>query len=699
MLAALAPARFVRFPLDGAVLYFEPRTGANVRIASERTRSLRRQAPRVAMFGITNACNLACAFCSRDLARESRWTVDTAAEVLRGLAHAGTLEVAFGGGEPFAFRGFSELVAELRATTSLAVHVTSNGTLLTRERWRAFHGLFGQVRVSIYEGSVWRRGSETLAEHGQLWGANLIVDPTALAALPETLMDLHRLDCHDVCLLAYVGPDRSKHLGDRDREHLAHIVRSSPIACRLSVCFGDRVPLPRLFDGADGSGDCGAGVDFVSITPDRQVLGCSFQDGGMPGRTADEVLAAFRLGRARMREPASRDGCARRLPLADRPREPVPPIAIWRAFAGNNSGECVLVARFESAEEAGRYVAELGPGLAANERFSDEWKRLFVAEGVIDEARAGLTGDADWSESPDELVAIGRTVAALGYAADDAFAPLRALAWKRGARVVPGGVHLHERPVLLFAVEAKDPRALGSPHSTARTWIHGDVLLSLLPLGRTPDTVQTLGDARSLVLRFAGDRPFEAELLFDTPSDEAIVEVLKRLGAEIRRASRLAVRFWGGESEAAARRFAASIEEARSTAAGSLALFDRLARPKRIAVLAYRAGASVAAIETLEVRVGATLWREVPYTKGKRPEVPPIDVERISRSMAAMPGVRDPEAELARANYVFASLRTEEPGPVLRAFETIAAEHDLRLSLSLGNVDPLALAVRRVLGL
>jgi MoaA/NifB/PqqE/SkfB family radical SAM enzyme len=54
------------------------------------------------MFGITNACNLACAFCSRDTARPSAWTVETAAAALRGLHDAGTLEIAYGGGEPFA---------------------------------------------------------------------------------------------------------------------------------------------------------------------------------------------------------------------------------------------------------------------------------------------------------------------------------------------------------------------------------------------------------------------------------------------------------------------------------------------------------------------------------------------------------------------------------------------------------------------
>jgi MoaA/NifB/PqqE/SkfB family radical SAM enzyme len=80
-----------------------------------------------AQVGITNACNLACTFCSRDREARSEWTVDSTFEVLSGLARAGTLEVAFGGGEPLAFRGFDGLVRRLATETPLAVHLTTIG--------------------------------------------------------------------------------------------------------------------------------------------------------------------------------------------------------------------------------------------------------------------------------------------------------------------------------------------------------------------------------------------------------------------------------------------------------------------------------------------------------------------------------------------------------------------------------------------
>jgi MoaA/NifB/PqqE/SkfB family radical SAM enzyme len=251
--------RFREHPLDGALLYFHPETGTSVHVRTEATRQFRRRAPRVVMFGITNACNLRCVFCSRDAATPSLWSVDAAAEVLEGLAEAGVLEVAFGGGEPFAFRGFDQLLLRLYATTALALHVTTNGELATSYTLACLAGVVGQVRLSLYDGRPWRDAACRFAGEGIRWGANVLVDDAALEGLPSILDEVTALGARDVSLLSYVGPDVGRHLSPAGEERLAAIVRGSPLPCRVSVCFGDRVPVPRLFDGADDSGDCGAG--------------------------------------------------------------------------------------------------------------------------------------------------------------------------------------------------------------------------------------------------------------------------------------------------------------------------------------------------------------------------------------------------------------------------------------------------------
>lgn len=116
--AALSSMR--RFALDDALLLFDRRTGLTALCEGLETLGLRMRAPRVVQFAITNACNLACTFCSRDATAASGWSADEAFALLRDLDERGTLEVAFGGGEPLAFKGFSALVRRLSEETSLA---------------------------------------------------------------------------------------------------------------------------------------------------------------------------------------------------------------------------------------------------------------------------------------------------------------------------------------------------------------------------------------------------------------------------------------------------------------------------------------------------------------------------------------------------------------------------------------------------
>lgn len=432
-----ARERFRAFPLDGALLFYQPTTGTSLRVRNARTAEFRRRAPRVVMFGITNHCNLRCTFCSRDSARASDWTVSDALNVLRDLARAGTLEVAFGGGEPFAFRGFHDLVRELYETTELSLHVTSNGTLLDTQSFAPFRGLLGQVRLSIYDDPRWRDAARTLADAGQLWGANVLVDAPRLSTLPALFAELSVLGCHDVSLLRYVGGEPHLQLDGEERAHLAALIADAPLECRLSVCFGDTVPTALLFDGADDSGDCGAGYDFLTITPDRRVQSCSFRDSSVPIATAADVLAIWRDRREYLARASRRLGCARSSPRY-LPKVPVsrPEVAVWRAFSGNNSGVCILVGKFASSADAQRYLAELAPGWRPDDDYySAEWRALFEAEQVV---RTYAQGDGELGQSPRALVAVGNSVLAVGYDAEDAFPELRALTWKRAGFVAPG---------------------------------------------------------------------------------------------------------------------------------------------------------------------------------------------------------------------------------------------------------------------
>lgn len=690
---------FRRHALDGALLHFHPASGTHIRIENDATAALRRQAPRVAMFGITNKCNLTCDFCSRDVQRESAWTVQSAAAALRGLSQAGTLEVAFGGGEPFAFRGFADLVEELYTSTPLVLNVTTNGTLFDEKTFAPYAGRFGQVRISIYDDPRWRAACQALAAHGQRWGANLIVDDAVLQKLPALLAELAALGCHDLSLLSYVGADPRKHLSMGGRARLAALIDDAPIACRLSVCFGDSIAVPRLFDGMDGHGDCGAGLDFVSITPDQRMQGCSFHDGGLPASTAQEILAGWRTERTRLTAPSMRDGCVRRAPSAQRTRS-IPAISIWQAFSGNNSGECIMVAKFQKTEDASAYLAQLLPGWTPESAYSEAWKELLVAEGV---ASAPL---GDWIETPRELLAIGRSVFAIGYAADDMLQELRALAWKKGAYLVPGGVHVHDGLWMLAAVRAasdQDARALADipPHSTATTYLHGDLVLVALPLLDGEQVPESIGDAKKLLTAFAGPRPFAAEVLFEPFDDAAMIAVKKRLGAKVQQQPRLAVGFWGQDAEAKTAAFAQMVTEGAVTVAGTCVLISGIQRRKRLAVLAYRRGAYVSALDWAEVVVNAHF--ECPAEqpeKGRRSKRKTVDEDALKVMLAQRLSGEFRVSVTPVTDWGYGptvKILSSNPEMALGELNKIALDLNASLHAYVEEIDPLASAVHRVI--
>jgi MoaA/NifB/PqqE/SkfB family radical SAM enzyme len=303
-----------RFPMDGALLLFDRDSGLNALCEGAETAHLRQRAPRAIQFGITNRCNLACTFCSRDLEARSAWTADEAFAVLAELAGAGVLEVAFGGGEPWVFPRFEELVCRLYDETPLAVSFTTNGLALNARRLAAVRGRYGQCRLSLYEDNDWRRKVAELADAGARFGVNYLVTPERLESLETVVLELVSLGCRDVLLLSYNGADRALHLSPVGARDLARRVdllgRALTGRCqlKLDVCWGERMEgVPRLFQRAD----CGAGRDYLVLTSDRKVMPCSFHHVSFPVTDAADILAVWRERRVELASASRLPGCAR----------------------------------------------------------------------------------------------------------------------------------------------------------------------------------------------------------------------------------------------------------------------------------------------------------------------------------------------------------------------------------------------------
>lgn len=307
-------ARFRRFELDDALLLFDRDSGLNALCEGPETIGLRQCAPRVAQFGLTNHCNMACEFCSRDVTAESTWTADAIVQFARELADAGVLELAFGGGEPWTFPRFGALVRRLHDETPLAINFTTNGLALTAERLAGIRGAYGQLRLSLYDDNDWRERVALLVHERARFGVNYLVTPERVRTLASVALELAALGCRDVLLLSYNGRDRSLHLSAAQTAQLGATVRAlarglaGRCELKLDACWGDRLlGVPRLFE----RNDCGAGRDFVAVTSDRKLTSCSFHHDAIPVASGWDLVARWREERARLARASTIPGCAR----------------------------------------------------------------------------------------------------------------------------------------------------------------------------------------------------------------------------------------------------------------------------------------------------------------------------------------------------------------------------------------------------
>lgn len=362
--------------LDGALIGFDRATGTNVMYASERTRELRRVAPRSLQIGLLTPCNLACSFCYRDREAPSRLDRAFLVDLLQRAAAWGVLEVAFGGGEPLLFKGFAELIEELHATTPLGLNVTTNGMLLTPELVARLRGKIGEYRLSIYEDNDWRT---TLARYrDEPIGVNWLVTPANVGEVAERVRDFLARGARNVLLLGYKGADRSLILDGAGLATLrAQLAALDGAPLLLDICWHPQLAdLPHLFPRTD----CGAGDDILVITADRAVQACSFADRRIPFETFDDLQIVYRMLRA-AKPHANTGGCTRELfqitsgpvasgrvlPASDRPQ-----LFAWQGRASSNSGAYTILARFKTEDAARLFERELDEAYQAHLDFMVE---------------------------------------------------------------------------------------------------------------------------------------------------------------------------------------------------------------------------------------------------------------------------------------------------------------------------------------
>jgi MoaA/NifB/PqqE/SkfB family radical SAM enzyme len=104
--------------------------------------------PELLSIALLNACDLECSFC---YAPKTAYRLDPnhVVDVCKQFAALGTLEVAFGGGEPTLYQGLGDLCRRIWSETDLGISITTHGHHLTDRLIDELTGHISVIRVSI----------------------------------------------------------------------------------------------------------------------------------------------------------------------------------------------------------------------------------------------------------------------------------------------------------------------------------------------------------------------------------------------------------------------------------------------------------------------------------------------------------------------------------------------------------------------
>lgn len=257
------------------------------------------QGPAVVSIALTNACDLSCPFCYAPKSNHSL-RPDNILGWCRDLDHLGTLEIAFGGGEPTLCPYLPDLCRTLWSETNLGISITTHGQHITRELVHALAGVVSVVRVSIdgpepYYSSIRRRPLGHLIERldhirGKIpLGINTVVNSQTLAYFDQMASLVKRLGAVDWLLLPEVRAGQFT-LNDSEWHILDKWIRErqSEIDLRVSTEAAKHLTCPLLLQDQP--------EDYAHISADGYLRRCSYLKEGIAlhGSTITAALRDLR---------------------------------------------------------------------------------------------------------------------------------------------------------------------------------------------------------------------------------------------------------------------------------------------------------------------------------------------------------------------------------------------------------------------
>lgn len=242
--------------------------------------------PEVASIALTNACDLDCAFC---YAPKTPHTLDFL-DLLRWCSELdtlGTLEVAFGGGEPTLYRHLGDLCNTLWSETELGISITTHGHHLSDSLIARLDGSISIIRLSIdapepLYSKIRTRPLKRVIDRAKSipdsipLGVNTVLNRSTIAMLDQTLDNVRELGAVDWLLLPETSGGRFT-LSESDWADLDAWIeaRRCHVELRLTAGAERYLSCPVLFANQPVS-------SYLHIGADALLRRCSYESGGIP---------------------------------------------------------------------------------------------------------------------------------------------------------------------------------------------------------------------------------------------------------------------------------------------------------------------------------------------------------------------------------------------------------------------------------
>lgn len=255
------------------------------------------RAPSLVSIALTNVCDLACEFCYAPKSTHPL-AFDDLLRWCKELDALGTLEVAFGGGEPTLFRELPELCAAIWEQTELGISITTHGHHLNPGLIERLRGNVSNIRFSVdapepaysaIRGRPLSRVEQNVQSiDGQIpIGINTVVNGVTLEHLDELALLVERWQATtDWLLLPEIrGGQFTLTAGEWDR--FSNWLTSNIGRFHLNVTYDARPYLRCPFLFAEEPDQ-----DYVHISADGLLRLCSYERGGLPlkDRALKDVL-------------------------------------------------------------------------------------------------------------------------------------------------------------------------------------------------------------------------------------------------------------------------------------------------------------------------------------------------------------------------------------------------------------------------